>query len=238
MDVIEEFVDERQKSWCLHCSGWIAALAANRDHVPSKSLLRKPYPANLPVIPVCKSCNTGFSLDEEYFSALLGAALSGTTEPERQPLPSAARILERNPKLRARIDRARTEYRTRAGECRVIWAPEHDRINSIVVKNARGHAFLEYGEPMLEAPAHAWSAPLESMTAMERATFEDIDTGPGWPEVGSRMMTRVLTGQDLSNGWVIVQEGVYRYAVAQQGTLLVRTVLHEYLATETLWAAD
>jgi hypothetical protein len=65
--------------------------------------------------------------------------------------------------------------------------------------------------------------------------FESIDNGLLWPEVGSRMMTRVITGQDLSNGWVIVQEGVYRYAVVQQGGILVRSVLREYLATEVYW---
>ena len=29
----------------------------------------------------------------------------------------------------------------------------------------------------------------------------------GWPEVGSRMMTLVIMGQDLRGGWVIVQDG-------------------------------
>jgi len=48
-------------------------------------------------------------------------------------------------------------------------------------------------------------------------------------------MTRVLTGQDLSGAWVVVQDGVYRYAVVQIGVLLVRTVVFEYLATEVSW---
>jgi hypothetical protein len=49
------------------------------------------------------------------------------------------------------------------------------------------------------------------------------------------MMTRVLTGQDLAGEWVVVQEGIYRYAVAQGGGMLVRSVLSEYLATEVYW---
>ncbi len=56
-----------------------------------------------------------------------------------------------------------------------------------------------------------------------------------WPELGSRMMTRILTGQDLSDGWVIVQDGVYRDAVLQQGRLTVRSVIEECLATEVRW---
>ena len=49
------------------------------------------------------------------------------------------------------------------------------------------------------------------------------------------MMTRVMTGQDLCDGWVVVQDDVYRYGVAQCGVMLVRSVLFEYLATEVYW---
>jgi len=108
----------------------------------------------------------------------------------------------------------------------------------VIVKNARGHAFYEYGEPMLREPVQVLAAPLESLTAAQRDAFENIqDDGmlAGWPEVGSRMMTRVMTGQDLRDGWMIVQDGVYRYGAAKSGGILVRSVLFEYLATEVRW---
>ena len=39
-----------------------------------------------------------------------------------------------------------------------------------------------------------------------------------------------------SDSWQDVQDDVYRYAVAQaSGGVLVRMVLHEYLAAEVLW---
>ena len=61
----------------------------------------------------------------------------------------------------------------------------------------------------------------------ERESFENADAGmlAGWPEVGSRMMTRVMTGQDLCGVWVVVQDGVYRYRVDQCGTTRVRSIL-------------
>ena len=49
------------------------------------------------------------------------------------------------------------------------------------------------------------------------------------------MMTRVLTGEDMDSGWVVVQEGTYRYVVQQTGGLRVRSILSEYLATEVQW---
>lgn len=231
----QEFVDARQKAWCIHCGRWISDIEINRDHVPSKSILLKPYPPNLPVIQVCKECNQGFSLDEEYFVAFLGSVLAGSTDPARQQNITAARILTRNPKLKTRIDRARVEFRTLGGTTRVFWKPEPERVSRVIVKNARGHVFFEYGEPMLHTPEHIGSVPLECLTREQIMDFENVDNGSAWPEVGSRMMTRVMTGQDLEDGWVIVQDGVYRYAIARAEGILVRTVLFEYLATEVYW---
>ena len=88
----------------------------------------------------------------------------------------------------------------------------------------------------MSEPEHVWAAPLETLSPEQRAEFENIDMGSGWPAVGSRMLTRVLTGQDLSGAWVIVQDGVYRYGVAQQGVMLVRSVLFVHLATEVYWS--
>ena len=236
MDKIEEFVDERQQSWCIHCGAWIVGVAANEDHVPSKGLLRKPRPANLPVVRICTDCNHGFSADEEYLFLFLNCVLAGSTDPETQEDPKVRRALQRHNKLRARIERSKTEYRTIGGETRYIWTPETERINRVVVKNARGHVFYEYGDPMLTEPDQVWAMPLELLPVAQRDAFENIHGGEaGWPEVGSRMMTRLMTGQDLRDGWVVVQDGIYRYSVAQPGGNLVRSVLYDYLATEVCW---
>ncbi len=69
----------------------------------------------------------------------------------------------------------------------------------------------------------------------QREQFETVCNNSSWPEVGSRMLTRAVTGKDLSEGWVIVQDGVYRYCVTQYDGMLVRCVLAEYLATEVHW---
>ncbi len=49
------------------------------------------------------------------------------------------------------------------------------------------------------------------------------------------MMTRLVTGQDVRDAWIVVQEGVYRYRVEQTAGLFVKSILFEYLATETYW---
>jgi hypothetical protein len=120
MQRIEDFSDERQKSWCIHCARSLAGLETNEDRVPSKSLLTKPRPHHLPVVTICRKCNTGFSLDEQYTVTFLSSVLAGSTDPEKQPNASAARALAESPSLRARIERSRTEYVTLGGETRIL----------------------------------------------------------------------------------------------------------------------
>lgn len=234
MEEVEEFTDERQKGWCIHCGTTISTVTTNWDHVPTKGLLDRPLPPHVPQVEVCRQCNSGFSLDEEYFVTFLSCVLSGSTAPQAQANPKIQRALTRNPALVARLHAAKRTITTHSGGEKTIWQPEIERINRIALKNARGHAFFEFGEPMLGEPDRVWAMPLVSLTDRQRAEFENVESS-GWPEVGTRMMTRMASGADLDEGWVIVQDDVYRYAVLQEGTLLVRSVIRNYLATEVFW---
>src|SRR6185437_5356163 len=115
MQKIEEFVDERQMTWCIHCARPLAGLETNEDHVPSKGLLAKPRPHHLPIVTICRECNTSFSLDEQYTVAFLSCVLAGSTDPEKQSNASAARALADSPALRERIERSRCEFTTVGG---------------------------------------------------------------------------------------------------------------------------
>ena len=76
------------------------------------------------------------------------------------------------------------------------------------------------------------------LSGNQRSQFERWPDDAPWPEVGSRMMQRLVMG-DLNRGWVTVQEGVYRYMVVQLfGGTVVRSVIREYMATEVLWSDE
>lgn len=235
MKSIEDVSDRRHKSWCIHCSRTLLGMSTNRDHVPSKSLLSLPFPPQLPVVEICTDCNVGFSLDEQYFVAFLGAVICGSTDPELQKSEVAARTFASNAALRARIEAAKKEYKTLGGETRILWIPEDERIKRVIVKNARGHAYYELGEPMLEAPIFVRASPLESMTSEERQDFFLLEGTSGWSEAGSRLMSRLVTGDDFEDGWIVVQQGHYRYHIDHCGSIRVRAVIAEYLATEVVW---
>ena len=55
-----------------------------------------PYPENLPVVKTCKSCNSGFSGDEEYLFLFLHCVLAGSTDPDRQTDAKVGRALHQH----------------------------------------------------------------------------------------------------------------------------------------------
>ena len=107
MDQLRDFADSRLLSGCIYCGG----PAETRDHVPSRCLLERPYPENLPVVASCARCNQGFSKDEEYLVCLIESALCGSTDPDKIKRPTVANILRNSPTLRARIESAQIRVR-------------------------------------------------------------------------------------------------------------------------------
>ena len=116
--------------------------------------------------------------------------------------------------------------------------PDIDKIRRVIVKNARGHAYHEIGEPLLDAPDHVAFVPLERLSPEQRDAFEAVDTGAElavWPEVGSRMTVRLFDEEAMVGGWISVEPGRYRYSIDWADAVTVKTVIWEYLATETCW---
>ncbi|WP_157770076.1 hypothetical protein [Ruegeria marisrubri] len=237
MQFFHDFSDERNKTWCYHCTVTLGVNSTNREHIPTKSILAKPYPANLPVAEVCARCNEQHSLDEEYFIAFLSAVLTGSTDPNAQVLKAGTSIFARNKALRRRVERNKREYQTYGGQTNVVWNPELDRIHSVVIKNAKGHAFYENGEPMFDEPRAVAVFPLATASDEQLGSFfNGLDGLAVWPEVGSRWMQRMVGEPCFDNdGFYVLQPGVYRYRLEFEGGVTVKTVIHEYLATYVAW---
>lgn len=239
MDQIPQHVDERLTAeWderCLYCGhGFGEERGPSVDHVPSKTLLQSPYPANLPTVPACVECNSGFSGDEQYVQVFLGCVLSGSADPAAQPDARVGEALLRSPSLRARIESSMREPSSEGGA--VLWEPERERLETVLAKNARGHLWREHADRRSGEPAVEYLA-LESLTDEQRERFENpTDVDAVLPEVGSRALQRMFSG-DVVDGWTIVQDHRYRYAVdyLEGDTVRVRVVIAEYLAGVVVW---
>lgn len=232
MDPRHLFIDDRLVGGCVYCG----LPPDTREHVPSRVLLDEPYPRDFPVVGACRECNESYSLDEQYLACFLDCVISGTTKPSNLRRPGIERILEENPRLRARIEASRLNHN--ADELR--WQPEIERVRRVALKLARGHAAYEL-YPMTEGPRLVNFGPLQTLSDEERNGFENptVQGANLWPEIGSRAFLRASGGApdrfERAQSWLVVQPGRYRYAVVETGGMLVRMVLSEYLACEVLW---
>lgn len=224
------YADSRNKGFCVHCGGPYET----DDHMPSKVLLDEPYPENLIVCPSCLKCNNSLSDDETYLACLLECVIAGEAAPSKLRRTKIAKVLDHSEALLKRLERARLD-----GEAGTVWRVENERVNTVLLKLARGHAAYEYNQPQLREPDYLNFKPLGAMNEGERAAFERADEGgfAAWPEVGSRAMQRLLvvdTGV-FSEGWITVQDGIYRFHVSDENGMVVKIVLREYLACEVGW---
>jgi hypothetical protein len=229
MRQVMNFGDLRNQGFCVHCGGPYET----DDHMPSKVFLDRPYPENLPVSPACAECNESFSRDEEYLACLLECVIAGEVNPDVVGRENISRKLRRQPALAARLAAAR-----RLDGETVVWEAEVARVRNVILKLARGHAAFELNEPQLDDPLSMRFLPLSAMSIGERQSFEQEQASPAiWPEVGSRAMNRLIAvdGEVFEEGWLLVQEGRYRYRVLQDDGLRVKIVIREYLAAEVRW---
>lgn len=223
---LPSYADSRHLAFCAFCGGD----TGTRDHCPSRVFLDEPYPEDLPVVPACLECNSGFSVDEEYLACLVSCVVAGSTDPAALDREKIRRVLEHKPPLRSRLDQARRE--TPHG---LEWATEVQRVESVIRKFSQGHALHELGEPRHDAPTELVVLPLPTLSESEREWFEMPAPASVWPEVGSRAMQRMLLSDEATFGWIQVQGGRYRFNARIGAGIEIRIVIHEYLAGYCRW---
>ena len=225
-----DYADERLRAMkltrCTYCGGE----NETRDHVPSRVLLDEPFPYDLPVVGACFNCNNGFSSDEEYVACLIECATVGSTDPDKVTRPKVARILREKLGLRRLIEASHREE-----DGGHLWVPDAPRVRTVIRKLGLGHALFELYEWPGE-PQSIWSRPFPAMSEEEISDFEENQTSGLYPEIGSQGFSRMMEDAlGSGNGWVLVQEGRYRFRATVGDRTVVRVVIGEYLAAELTW---
>ena len=229
MDPKKLFIDDRLKGICAYCGG----VPDSRDHVPSKVLLDEPYPENLPVAESCSSCNQGFSAAEEYLACLIECVIHGTTIPNEKFRPKIYATLNARPSLASRIEKGKKID----GNGSIVWQPENECVEEVVLKLARGHIAYELGIQRVDDPELIEILPLPASTVEQKDDFLSLPSSHLYPEIGSRSFVSVLTGKPSAfENWLVVQNGRYQYAVGQSEGDWVKVLINNYLACHVAWA--
>ena len=223
MDPKQLLADERlNDGCCIYCGN----PADTREHAPSKIFLDEPFPSGLSTVPACSSCNNGYSKDEAYLACFMECVITGTTDYSSFKRQKIAKHLKRSPKLKNAI----SESSFTDSDGNLVWRPDIKRVNNVLKKLAVGHSKYELSYPF-EGNADISTHPFILMTNEQRSEFEDMPCCSLWPEINSRAFLRILgklpNSLSCENGWVIVQDGQYRYQVVEPN--LVKIVISEYL---------
>lgn len=221
--------EDRVLNGCFHCG----AAATTVDHTPPKVLLDRPYPDEMIAVPACYECNNAASLDESWLACLVECTVTGEVEAERVSREAVAKILARSPALAASFAAIRL-----IDEHGTTFRPDLGRVARIVTKIARAHAAYELHEHFEHMPTSVEVFPLPLLSDTALHDFETLCGGgfAMWPEVGSRAMQRLVEGYPGDRpGWVVVQEGRYRYMAGVEDGYVVRMVLSEYLGCKVTW---
>lgn len=223
MKQVRPFLDDRLSCFCYSCNG----VPATRDHVPAKVFLDEPFPDNLPIVGACRDCNEGASADEECVACLLEVAACGfTSGPER---PKIRRIFRERPAIAARLGRAVTPEG--------CIAMEHERVQRVITKLARGLWNYEIGEPTGLMKAEVRFNLIATLADDDLNGFLAMSAPTIFPEVGSRLMIKVIEGLGAGQGfrpWQIVQPSRFSYAVDIGGgaRARVKMIIRDVLAAE------
>jgi hypothetical protein len=195
-----------------------AAAGTTADHVVARCLLEKPYPANLPTVDACADCNRSYSLDEEYFLAVLAhVGVTSWLKDKTSEGGQVDRMLTRRPALDERI----LESLVVLPGGRVALEPEQARLQRVVQKIALGlflHRYRPTRAPRL-TQFTAW--PLEH-SGHER----------------SRIVAMAHTERFAIRRWTTLQPNVFTFMFVKNwvysdfGRLFCIMRIHE-----TLWAA-
>ena len=144
MDPKQLFIDERLKGICIYCG----EIPDSHDHIPSKVLLDKPYPNNLPVVESFSSCNQGFSVAEQYLACFIDCVLNGTTVPNDHFRTKIAATLKARPIIAEIIENSKIIQQDGG----IVWQADIEKVKKVFLKLARGHIAYELGIQQFEQP--------------------------------------------------------------------------------------
>jgi len=218
------YLNDRDCSICVFCD----KEAGTDEHIPAKgAFLTKPYPDNLHTVRVCNDCNNKSSNDEERVGFIL-RYLKLIEEGRTGELDNYF-LTERRMK--------NEDLLFEALDIDINGNPfiniDKELFIRVLEKYSKGHIFYELGIRLLDVPSRMSFAFKSQIDSKRLAEFNKTFISAVYPEVGSRLLQRII--EENGNNWQTVQEGYYRYYVTYTPKISIRIVINEILFCEISW---
>lgn len=243
--LIKSHVVFRRNSYmyCVYCGD----KADTREHCPSKTFLKKPYPTDLPTVPACKECNNGFSGDERYASNVIKFLeeyykesniyvfkIDETDLKEVKEAKESARLFvehsffdDRLANVFRKLAICHAAYEVSAGYYGDEWSGKQERISYII-------------------------KPLMQEGDWEKLEYAEVLNNEFFPEVGARTFRNIyvvettMRNEEIEKevvvpicmvNWVEIQEGFYKYQVyIKNNKIWVKMIFRDFLYCEVVFS--
>lgn len=243
----DRIVYNKGDSVCIYCGG----LADSREHIPSKTFLKKPFPDNLYTVPSCVKCNNSFSGDELYTRIVLDTLESAARENTLQSCKNGASL--KYPRLAESIVSEIEAFRSNRSCETTTFHFRSKKIERVLEKLARGHAVYELSETYYLEGENAWDIAKTFYSfrpLLSEETIDNYDCAADiqnciLPEIGSRVYENVFPVQipiahidgvgtyvlrSVLLDWTDIQDSTYRYIAVFAGNMIqVNIVIDEFL---------
>ena len=228
---IEPQNDTRYEDICCYCQKQFDN-DKTRDHIPSKVLLDKPYPENLPIAFCCFNCNQSFSTDEEYFACIIEYLIAGTKNAEEIQREKIRKILNKKENLKKIIEKNINETN---GELSINFA--ESALKNIIKKIIFGHLSYELSNPYIQNPKYIEFNTIDKLNDLEFQEFINDTSIDIAPEIGTRASLGYNIKDDSPfSSWKIVQENNYQYKLEiLESETVLKVIIRNKVYIMAIW---
>lgn len=162
---------------CTYCN----APATTEDHIPPRGLYARPLPASMLKVPACGACNGGYSLDDEYFRAMLSLSEQRGEHPDATAAAEAfirSLLKPKKIKFRRRFFKTTGRIPVRTPDGLALppkpgYAVDFARLERVVSRIVRALYLVEVRERLpLEVTVRAFAA--ETLAEIDLATMAEL----------------------------------------------------------------
>lgn len=217
---------KKENSYCIYCSN----IADSREHLPPRVFIDTPNKNEWNIVPACKTCNNGYSEDEQLVACAIEYILAMVYYDGEIQRDKVKNTFKKRPRM---LEKIQLLCKIEGGNL-VIDNTIIESIKNVFFKIGQGH-FMYDCSTFLDDNATISIAFEPQLTQKELDEFNSPIICNCLPEIGSRASSQIclnINANEMVILWNIIDDKNYRYLISNDGIL--RIVVREFLYIEII----